>query len=177
MLLLITTQVAEAGLNISAPLMITELCPIDSLIQRIGRCQRFKPEGDKGNQEMQGLVLVVKPQQVEEKQKWHIPYMDEINVREKRGNKVTNARLSLAEVSRNILEERFANGGLLDWKTEKAIVDDTLSDAYSAFLNGLDILEYEDIKDKPLGKAYQRLKKLAPVEEGTPLEEADNEGE
>ncbi|MEM2211359.1 MAG: CRISPR-associated helicase Cas3' [Nitrososphaerales archaeon] len=40
------TQVIEAGLDISSDLLITELSPVDSLIQRSGRCARFK--GEKG---------------------------------------------------------------------------------------------------------------------------------
>ena len=42
---LITTQVIEAGLNISSPLILTEIAPIDSLIQRVGRCARWGGEG------------------------------------------------------------------------------------------------------------------------------------
>jgi CRISPR-associated endonuclease/helicase Cas3 len=39
-----TTQVVEAGLDISADLLITELAPADALVQRCGRCARFKGE-------------------------------------------------------------------------------------------------------------------------------------
>lgn len=42
--LILTTQVIEAGINISADLVITELAPADSLIQRAGRCARFRGE-------------------------------------------------------------------------------------------------------------------------------------
>jgi len=47
--ILIATQVIEVGLDISSPLLLTELCPIDALIQRAGRCAR------RGGQ---GLVMV-----------------------------------------------------------------------------------------------------------------------
>jgi hypothetical protein len=40
----IATQVVEAGLNITSDLLITECAPLDSLIQRIGRCARFPNE-------------------------------------------------------------------------------------------------------------------------------------
>jgi CRISPR-associated endonuclease/helicase Cas3 len=45
-LLAITTQVAEISLDISADLLVTEYAPIASLIQRLGRLNRFaeKPE-------------------------------------------------------------------------------------------------------------------------------------
>ncbi|MDF0556443.1 CRISPR-associated helicase Cas3' [Kamptonema sp. UHCC 0994] len=42
--LLIATQVIEAGLNITCEVMHTELAPMNSLLQRAGRCARFKGE-------------------------------------------------------------------------------------------------------------------------------------
>ena len=44
--LLISTQVIEVGMDISCDLLLTELAPIDALIQRAGRCARW---GGKGN--------------------------------------------------------------------------------------------------------------------------------
>lgn len=44
--ILITTQVLEAGVDISAGRMITSLCPIDSLIQREGRLSRWGGSGE-----------------------------------------------------------------------------------------------------------------------------------
>ncbi|RZB33173.1 MAG: CRISPR-associated endonuclease/helicase Cas3 [Candidatus Argoarchaeum ethanivorans] len=40
----ISTQVIEAGIDISTPLLITELASGDSLVQRMGRCARRKNE-------------------------------------------------------------------------------------------------------------------------------------
>lgn len=39
--LLLTNQVAEAGLNLSAGLVITDPAPVDTLVQRAGRCARW----------------------------------------------------------------------------------------------------------------------------------------
>ncbi len=44
--ILVATQVIEAGLDISCDHMHTELCPMNSLVQRAGRCARF--EGESG---------------------------------------------------------------------------------------------------------------------------------
>jgi len=41
----VATQVCEAGLDISADLLLTELAPADALVQRAGRCARFGGEG------------------------------------------------------------------------------------------------------------------------------------
>jgi CRISPR-associated endonuclease/helicase Cas3 len=43
---LVTTQVCEVGLDISCDVMLTDLAPIDSLIQRMGRCAREGNEGE-----------------------------------------------------------------------------------------------------------------------------------
>ncbi|MHA1578289.1 MAG: CRISPR-associated helicase Cas3' [Candidatus Freyarchaeota archaeon] len=43
--ILISTQVIEVGLDISTDVMLSELAPIDSLIQRAGRCARRGGEG------------------------------------------------------------------------------------------------------------------------------------
>lgn len=41
---IVATQVVEAGIDISAPSLITEIATGDSLVQRIGRCSRRKNE-------------------------------------------------------------------------------------------------------------------------------------
>jgi len=40
----VATQVVEAGLDITSDFLITECAPLDSLIQRIGRCARYPGE-------------------------------------------------------------------------------------------------------------------------------------
>jgi len=42
---LVTTQVCEVGLDVSCDVMLTEVAPPDSLVQRIGRCARRGGEG------------------------------------------------------------------------------------------------------------------------------------
>jgi CRISPR-associated endonuclease/helicase Cas3 len=49
----IMTQIGEMSLNISAPVMVSELCPIDRLAQRTGRLSRFS-DGD-------GILHLVRP--------------------------------------------------------------------------------------------------------------------
>lgn len=44
--ILISTQVIEAGIDISCEHLHTELCPMNALVQRAGRCARF--EGEQG---------------------------------------------------------------------------------------------------------------------------------
>lgn len=42
--ILIATQVVEAGIDISCDHLLTELCPMNALLQRAGRCARFRNE-------------------------------------------------------------------------------------------------------------------------------------
>lgn len=42
--ILVATQVIEAGIDISCEHLHTELCPMNSLVQRAGRCARFRGE-------------------------------------------------------------------------------------------------------------------------------------
>jgi CRISPR-associated endonuclease/helicase Cas3 len=43
--ILVSTQIVEVGLDISCDVMHTELCPINSVLQRIGRCARWGGPG------------------------------------------------------------------------------------------------------------------------------------
>ncbi|WP_165898515.1 CRISPR-associated helicase Cas3' [Tumebacillus sp. BK434] len=42
--ILVATQVVEVGLDISADVLITDLCPANALLQRAGRCARYEEE-------------------------------------------------------------------------------------------------------------------------------------
>lgn len=65
--ILVATQVIEAGIDISCENLHTELCPINSLVQRAGRCARF--EGECGEVHVYPLR--------EEDRVWWLPYGDE----------------------------------------------------------------------------------------------------
>lgn len=43
--LLVTTQVIEAGMDLTSDVLHTELAPMNALVQRAGRCARFAPAG------------------------------------------------------------------------------------------------------------------------------------
>lgn len=58
--LLLTNQVAEAGLDISAPLVISDPAPVDTLVQRAGRCARWFRLGV-----TEGEFLVIKAKKAE----------------------------------------------------------------------------------------------------------------
>lgn len=159
--ILITTQVAEAGLNISAPLVITELAPMDSLIQRAGRCARFRKNSGK----VKGEVVVVKPK-VEENQMWYTPYFDYIRLRKGRTKASKNEafiknkeRITLSELTWIVLLEKAKTNIRLDWKTEKELLNVTLNEVYHAFINGSDILYFKgQLENKEIGRIIEDYK-------------------
>lgn len=65
----IMTQIGEMSINISAEQMITELCPADRLVQRIGRLSRFSEQGDRP-----GKLWVVVPHQKDRDGEGSTPY-------------------------------------------------------------------------------------------------------
>jgi CRISPR-associated endonuclease/helicase Cas3 len=61
--ILIATQVIEAGMDLSADVLLSELCPMNALLQRAGRCARFPDET--------GVVLVFS---LPPEENSHLPY-------------------------------------------------------------------------------------------------------
>lgn len=74
--LLLTNQVAEAGLDISAPLVITDPAPVDTLVQRAGRCGRWFRNGETKGE----FVVITAPKtEIEERKKGlALPYKAEL---------------------------------------------------------------------------------------------------
>jgi len=72
--ILISTQVIEVGIDISCEVMHTEISPINSFLQRVGRCARY--EGEKG------VVFVYDIDKAnlegEEKNKPYLPYDEKL---------------------------------------------------------------------------------------------------
>lgn len=72
--ILIATQVIEAGMDISCDMMHTEISPINSFLQRVGRCARFADE--------KGEIYVYDVLSVEEKELVNIEVENEEDKRE-----------------------------------------------------------------------------------------------
>lgn len=72
----ILTQIGELSVNISADLMIADLCPTDRLAQRAGRLSRFQQRHDK-RQNVLGELHLVEPEKTDksgQKQPYPAPY-------------------------------------------------------------------------------------------------------
>jgi CRISPR-associated endonuclease/helicase Cas3 len=96
--LLLTNQVAEAGLDISAPLVVSDPAPVDTLVQRAGRCARWF----RGEVTMGEFYMVDGPND------------------ESRKQLVGPYRPDLVEAARKALPN-----GLLTWEVERKWIDDT----------------------------------------------------
>lgn len=101
--ILVTTQVVEAGIDISADNLHTEIAPLNSIIQRAGRCARY--EGERGV----GTVWVY---ELETNEKGPVlgPYR-------------SNDQKVLIEDTRTILERLPENGEILDFTAELEWLD------------------------------------------------------
>jgi len=176
--ILVTTQVAEAGLNISAPLVITELCPMDSLIQRVGRCQRFNHDG---SPERKGKVIVVKPAG----DKWYIPYIDQVRLVEvghdKKGKEKRNTSrpLRAIEFTQIVLEMEVGNQELLlNWQKEQELITKALDRLYKAYLAGTTDVEFakgEEPFSSLFAKHKPKKKEAEEEEEEEPQGETEEE--
>lgn len=77
--ILVSTQVVEVGLDIDYDILFTELCYLDSLVQRAGRINRKGNQGNNG----EGLVKIFYPEgweltQNNSKTKASLPYDDKL---------------------------------------------------------------------------------------------------
>jgi CRISPR-associated endonuclease/helicase Cas3 len=107
----VSTQVCEAGLDISADLLLTELAPADALVQRAGRCARFGGEG-------RVVVFAADP-----------PPYEPAAVEATRAHLQAQADLSLADWPDTV---RFVDR--LPYRVDDLQADDSLAELYDATL-------------------------------------------
>ncbi len=103
--ILISTQVVEVGMDISSPVILSEVAPIDALIQRAGRCARW---GGNGEFHVFGLTKDVRNP--------YAPYLKEL-------------------VEATISEIESRGDFTLDWQTEVELVNRVLSSYFEFFMD------------------------------------------
>lgn len=98
--ILVSTQIIEVGMDISCDVMHTEISPINSLLQRIGRCARFRDE--------EGVIFIYDLEKENNKQPY-LPYDKELCI---------NTFNELMKIS----------GENLDYFKSQELIDKVLSD-------------------------------------------------
>lgn len=101
--ILVATQVIEVGLDISAERLHTDLAPVSAIVQRAGRCARFKDEA--------GTVHVYELPRTDDGKRQYAPYLSE--------------QKALTNETARCLEE--VSGQIVDFDGESAMVDRVLS--------------------------------------------------
>jgi CRISPR-associated endonuclease/helicase Cas3 len=71
--ILVSTQVCEVSLDISYDVLFTEIAPLESLIQRFGRVNRYGERGDVVN-EVNCFIFDISNEEKEKAKKNHYPY-------------------------------------------------------------------------------------------------------
>jgi len=102
--LAVTTQVCEMSLDMDADLLITEIAPVTSLIQRMGRCNRNAQPG----QNKTGSVYIYSPENIN-------PYSAE----DMRGSIEFCRHIAGKKVSQSYLEELLEKFGPIEVEPEK----------------------------------------------------------
>lgn len=101
--ILLTNQVAEAGLDISAPVVLSDPAPVDTLIQRAGRCARWFRNG-----RTEGIFQVISPTKTRLSD-WAPPY------------KAKPVELALATLNTEVLDQSSSTS--LSWDVERRWID------------------------------------------------------
>ncbi|MCX7704522.1 MAG: CRISPR-associated endonuclease Cas3'', partial [Planctomycetota bacterium] len=128
---IIATQVVEAGVDISANIVLSELAPMDALLQRAGRCARW---GGKG------LFVVLAPNPTNNEMK----YGDEDETLKqympnfpKKTEDKNREKTKLVEEMFNKTKEQLQtnNDKPLRWELEKELVNSTMTDYLLYFID------------------------------------------
>lgn len=114
--ILISTQVIEAGMDISCDIMHVEISPINSFLQRAGRCARWEGE--------YGEILVYDILELLEREKLEIKTNDEEEEKQKRA--INNKYLPYDKLLCELTLEKLKEISILDKDISQKLVDEIL---------------------------------------------------
>jgi len=144
--ILVATQVIEVGLDITCEVMHTEVAPASSILQRAGRCARFKDE--------KGEVYVYQVPADENGKQNYAPYLDE--------------QAALSRKTWDVLPS-FA-GINMDFAAEQCLIDLVHAEADGRMLDSLEQTRYvhrnqmeNAIDSQDLGCARQLIRNIDSV--------------
>ena len=115
--ILISTQVIEAGLDISCETMHVEISPINSFLQRAGRCARWENQS--------GKIYVFDILELEEREKLEIETVNDEEVKQK--NAINNKYLPYDKSICEATLEKLQTISFINQDISQQLVDDILS--------------------------------------------------
>ncbi len=136
--ILIATQVIEAGMDISCDVMLTEISPINSFLQRAGRCARFAYE--------YGEVFVCDVLSIEEKELLNV---DENELTETDKNEIRKINNKYLPYSKELCQNSLSalkSYSYLDEIVSEKMVNDILTDTETDNANSIIANQYNSEK-------------------------------
>jgi len=109
--ILVSTQVIEVGIDITSHIMHTEISTVDSFLQRIGRCARYRNE--------KGEVYVYDV--LNEGDRKYLPYNEEATLKTFEALKEINGNILTPELSQKIIDRVYSEETDIDAKANQRI--------------------------------------------------------
>lgn len=125
--ILISTQVIEAGMDISCDIMHTEISPINSFLQRAGRCARFENE--------YGQIFVYDVLDLEEKER-----ITESGLEEGEKNEIKKLNSKYLPYDKELCVnsiEKLSGVEYIDENVSERLVNDVLADEEEAMIKSM----------------------------------------
>lgn len=144
--ILISTQVIEAGMDISCDTMHVEISPINSFLQRAGRCARWEGEF--------GEIYVYNILELEERELLEIETKTDEELRQK--NKINNKYLPYNKQLCESTLERLKATSYINQVISQQLVDDILTDQE---LKGYSLIVQGDFNRSKIQQAWESCEK------------------
>ncbi len=144
--ILISTQVIEAGMDISCETMHVEISPVNSFLQRAGRCARWKGE--------YGEIYVYDILELEEREELEIETANEEEVKQKKA--INNKYLPYDPSLCKITFEKLKDVSSLDKNIAQQLVDDILtSKELTDYIN----IKQDSFNNRKIQESWQTCEK------------------
>lgn len=144
--ILISTQVIEAGMDISCDTMHAEISPINSFLQRAGRCARW--EGQFGQMYVYDIL------ELEEREKLEIEAENEEEENQKRA--INNKYLPYDKTLCKLTLEKLKTTHYINQDIAQQLVDDILTDQE---LNSYSLIVQGDFNQSKIQQAWETCEK------------------
>lgn len=144
--ILISTQVIEAGMDISCETMHVEISPVNSFLQRAGRCARWEGE--------YGEIFVYDILELEEREKLEIETADEEEEKQKRA--INNKYLPYDKSLCVLTLEKLKGISTLDKDISQKLVDEILMNKE---LKDYSLIEQGDFNRSKIQQSWETFEK------------------